>query len=69
MDYEPFLPWFYVTLLGIFIESTGILQRFSIPKVFGGNILRFLGKKALVIYLIHQPILFGLTYLIKHFSS
>lgn len=64
MDYEPFLPWFYVCLLGIFVESTGIIKSFSIPKLLGGEIFLFLGRKALVIYLIHQPLLFGITTLI-----
>ena len=64
MDYEPFLPWFYVCLLGIFIESTNLIGRFYLPKKAGGEILQYLGKKALIIYLIHQPILFGLTALL-----
>ena len=64
MDYEPFLPWFYVCLLGIFVESTGILNYFSIPGFLGGKVLKYLGKKALIIYLIHQPILYGLSFLL-----
>lgn len=61
MDYEPLLPWLYVSLLGIFIESTGVIKRVNFPKLLGGPFLEFLGKKAFVIYLLHQPILFGLV--------
>ena len=65
MDYEPFLPWFYVCLLGIFVESTGFLSKFEIPTAAGGRILTILGKKALIIYLIHQPILYGMSYFLS----
>ncbi len=63
MDYIPFLPWFGATLIGIFIYSTKFhkLQtanyRFLAP-------LTFLGSHALIIYLIHQPILMALTWTI-----
>jgi len=69
MDYEPFLPWFYVCLLGIYVESTGFIKKVNIPNLLGGNYLLFLGKKALIIYLIHQPILFGLTYLLSRLNK
>ncbi len=62
MDYEPFLPWFYASLLGIFVESTGIINKVIIPRILGGKVLVFLGKKALIIYLIHQPILFSISW-------
>ena len=64
MDYEPFLPWFYACLLGIFVESTKVINKVNISPRFGGNLLLFFGQKALIIYLIHQPILSGLTYML-----
>jgi uncharacterized membrane protein len=62
-DYFPILPWFGVTLLGIFFgnrlykngkRSFKIkdLSNFSVVKL-----LSFLGKKSLFIYLMHQPVL------------
>lgn len=61
MDYEPLLPWVYVCLLGVFVESTGIIRHVNIPKLLGGHFLEFLGKKAFIIYLLHQPVLFGVV--------
>jgi uncharacterized membrane protein len=62
-DYWPILPWFGVTLLGIFFGNSLYkngkrnfkikdLSNLSIVKV-----LAFLGRKSLTIYLIHQPLL------------
>ena len=62
-DYWPILPWFGVTLLGIFFGESLYkngkrnfkikdLSNLSIVKV-----LAFLGRKSLTIYLIHQPLL------------
>jgi uncharacterized membrane protein len=65
VDYFPVLPWFGVALLGIVLGHTlysGGIRRFSLsddfylPPVRG---LAFLGRHALLIYLIHQPILLG----------
>jgi uncharacterized membrane protein len=62
-DYWPILPWFGVTLIGIFFGNSLYkngrrnfkikdLSNLSIVKV-----LAFLGRKSLTIYLIHQPLL------------
>jgi uncharacterized membrane protein len=62
-DYFPILPWFGVTLLGIFFGNwlykkgrrnfkIKDLSNFSIVKL-----LTILGRKSLFIYLIHQPVL------------
>jgi len=62
-DYFPILPWFGVTLLGIFFGN--ILykngeRRFEI-KDFSSNFLvkylDILGRNSLIIYLLHQPVL------------
>jgi len=62
LDYIPFYPWFGVVLLGIYLESLRFHQyrAFAWPKS-----ITFLGKHSLVIYLIHQPILFGSCYLAR----
>ncbi len=68
MDYIPPFPWFGVVLLGIF--SNGInIHRISIPKwrilVPAKNTLVFLGRHSLPIYLIHQPVIYGVLKLIQ----
>jgi len=62
-DYWPILPWFGVTLLGIFFGNMLYKKgkrNFKI-KDFSNNffvrILTFLGRNSLFIYLIHQPLL------------
>jgi len=62
-DYFPILPWFGVTLMGIFFGN--ILykngkRRFKIKdlsNLFIVKFLAFLGRKSLIIYLLHQPLL------------
>lgn len=64
MDYYPILPWFGVFLFG------AILKISIFKNTRGGNPplvlkpLSYIGKHSLIIYLIHQPILFGLFYLV-----
>jgi uncharacterized membrane protein len=68
VDYYPLLPWFGVTLLGIFVGRTlypdGVSRitlpdLSSVPPIRG---LRFLGQHTLFIYLVHQPILLGILF-------
>ena len=63
-DYFPLLPWFGVALLGVFIGKYGYpggTRRFSLsglgerPAMRG---LAWLGRRALAIYLLHQPFFF-----------
>lgn len=62
-DYWPILPWFGVTLLGIFIgnilykngKRSFKIRDFS--NTFLVKILSFLGRNSLIIYLLHQPLL------------
>jgi uncharacterized membrane protein len=70
LDYIPFLPWFAVTLLGIasartnwYTKPVSFLERNVNSKII--RILKWMGTHSLWIYLIHQPILFGLLMGIK----
>ena len=69
-DFFPLIPWFGVFLLGIFIGNMLYGEqgrRFHLPDLspfFPLPILRFLGRHSLVIYLIHQPLLFGILILL-----
>jgi len=62
-DYFPILPWFGVTLLGIFFGNLlykNGKRRFKIKDLSNLSIVKFLaflGRKSLIIYLFHQPLL------------
>jgi len=69
-DYLPLFPWIGVFLIGclagrvcyaqrktLFSNASGAVRKISAP-------FEFFGKHSLIIYLIHQPIVFGILYLI-----
>ncbi|MBU0767070.1 DUF1624 domain-containing protein [Patescibacteria group bacterium] len=59
LDYYPLLPWFGIVLTGLALGDLFYIRPKRIPKPTN-RILTFLsfpGKHALVIYLVHQPIL------------
>jgi uncharacterized membrane protein len=65
VDFYPVLPWSGVALLGVFAGLTlypGGIPRFTLPDLTQKAPVRgltFLGRHALLIYLVHQPILFA----------
>lgn len=59
-DLVIFFPWFGVVLIGIFIGKKGYYL-FPLPANSFTRDVAFLGKHALLIYMLHQPILFGLS--------
>lgn len=67
VDLVSFIPWFGVVLIGIFIIHHKLLPVMSLNTV--SRLLAKLGRHSLVIYLIHQPILFAGFYLLQHFRS
>ncbi len=64
VDLVSFTPWFGVVLIGVFV-----MDRKLFGLQFRQNLLTrrvaLLGRHSLLIYLVHQPFLFGLFYLIK----
>ncbi len=70
LDYFPILPWFGLVLVGIFLGNTlyrDYKRRFPIKDVSNHPISRafiFLGRNSLIIYLLHQPILIAVLYLL-----
>lgn len=61
LDYFPLIPWFAYVLLGMTIGEafyTGGKRHFSIPDL-SNPVSKFVGSHALLIYLAHQPILYG----------
>jgi len=69
LDYFPLCPWFGVVLIGLFAgtrlypnlqkkyQRSQIIPTLAYPFVF-------LGKHALLIYIIHQPVIYGVLYLL-----
>lgn len=67
-DYVPVIPWFGVVLIGIFIGQT-IVRSESLQRILSINSdkvimrsLAFSGRHSLLIYVIHQPILFAILW-------
>jgi uncharacterized membrane protein len=67
LDFYPVIPWLGMILLGMFIGNTlykGGKRTFnmSIKENALTNPLLWMGRKALPIYFIHIPVLFGIAY-------
>jgi uncharacterized membrane protein len=67
-DFVPLLPWFGVVLAGIAaVRLWPLYEAYRLPlQHLGDRIphqLLWLGRHSLVIYLLHQPVLFGCVYL------
>jgi uncharacterized membrane protein len=63
VDYFPLLPWLGMVSLGV---SLGLFTRWVIlienTRIFTWGWLRWLGRKSLLIYVIHQPVLLAILY-------
>ena len=68
VDYVPVAPWSGVTLAGLALSKIfrqlHVWQKLSSFSFTGtaGNSTRFVGRHSLIIYLLHQPVLFGLVW-------
>lgn len=63
-DYYPMMPWFFLFLSGSFLGP--YFKKGTVPAVFKKDPLPFiskLGRHTLAIYIIHQPIVYGVLYL------
>ncbi|WP_407355434.1 heparan-alpha-glucosaminide N-acetyltransferase [Methanolobus sp. WCC5] len=66
LDYFPLVPWFGVVLLGVFTGNSlysGYQRKFRMCECKSNAVVRllvYLGKKSLLIYLVHQPVIVGL---------
>ena len=63
-DYFPLLPWFFLFVIGTVLGGWCLQHKDNriLTAPFPGA-LTFLGRHSLIIYLIHQPILFGIGFL------
>ncbi|WP_321419667.1 heparan-alpha-glucosaminide N-acetyltransferase [uncultured Methanomethylovorans sp.] len=70
LDYFPLLPWFGVTMLGIFtgnIVYPGYCRKYGLIDLSNHKLisaLELMGRKSLLIYIVHQPLLIFLLYAI-----
>ena len=65
-DYFPLIPWFFLFLTGFFLRRV-LAQRNLNEKLFAKGkvpVLNWIGRHSLIVYLLHQPILYGLGMLI-----
>ncbi len=71
-DYVPLFPWFGLVLGGIVLGRLGLplLVRSRLgawePRGTTGRAATFAGRHSLALYLIHQPALFGLAFVLAH---
>jgi uncharacterized membrane protein len=68
-DYVPLLPWFGFVLVGLFLgkqfltaDGRGRARRWPGTAPVS-RLLRWLGRRSLAIYMLHQPVLIGILYL------
>ena len=60
-DYFPLLPWIFVFMAGVF--GGGWLIRTKLPEAVyrtHSRPLAFLGRHALIVYILHQPVIFAI---------
>lgn len=67
-DYVPVLPWFGVVLIGQFLGTALLRKPAGAVLAWTGStplcrMLALGGRHSLLIYMVHQPMLFGLLYL------
>ena len=65
-DYFPLLPWIFVYLAGTFLgrfAAAGRFPRFTYKKRI--PFLVWFGRHALLLYVVHQPVIYGIGYLIS----
>ncbi|MEZ5334155.1 MAG: heparan-alpha-glucosaminide N-acetyltransferase domain-containing protein [Methanolobus sp.] len=73
-DYFPLIPWFGVVLLGIFTGNSlypDYKRSFRMCDCGNNTVVKtlvYLGKKSLLIYLVHQPVIVGLLVLVLYSS-
>jgi len=64
LDFYPLFPWYGVFLAGITAGKTVYASKKSLLALHPPQTITWLGRQSLAIYLIHQPILLALLYVI-----
>lgn len=67
-DYFPLFPWLFMFLFGAFFGKYAKEERLPAPAYKShSKILQFAGKNSLWVYLLHQPVIYAIMYIIKIF--
>lgn len=69
-DYYPLFPFFFMFLAGTFIGK--LIKQNKFPSWFYSvrcPVLEFVGKNSLLVYVLHQPIIFPIMILISYFIN
>lgn len=72
VDYFPLLPYFGIILIGIFLgkklypNAMRAFKQKESPSSAFVKFIDFLGKKSLLIYLLHQPVIIGILLGVKY---
>lgn len=64
-DYFSIIPWFFLFMTGYFLH--GIVMRYTLLDKMEASKCRWmewLGRHSLLVYMLHQPVVFGILYLI-----
>ena len=65
-DYFSLFPWFFLFLTGFYlyqkVEKEGYLQTSFFSRKI--KLLAYLGKHSLLLYLVHQPVIYGIQELL-----
>ena len=70
-DYFSLLPWFFLFLTGYFLFHIASKNNWN-EKLFARGrfpLLNWIGRHSLIVYLLHQPVLYGLGILIFEFLA
>lgn len=68
-DYYPIMPWFFLFLAGGFLGRD--IKKRNLPGICyncGFKWLQFIGRHTLMIYMVHQPLIYGILSLIFMFE-
>jgi len=69
-DYQTILPWIFVFLFGTWVGKYILEGKFP-PRFYEIKVPFFplVGRNALLVYVLHQPVLFGIAMVIVHFMN
>lgn len=66
-DYFPLIPWFFLFLTGYFIGNYHKYKNKFFRKIeINSGIIGKIGQKSLLLYMAHQPIIYGVLLIFKN---
>ncbi|MCH5300799.1 MAG: DUF1624 domain-containing protein [Ruminococcus sp.] len=67
-DYFPLIPWLFLYFTGYFLWRIIKNTKAESSMLIKIPILNVIGKYSLIIYIVHQPVIYGILYLIFNFK-